>query len=175
MSLSLYDAVIKTYLQIMPGIDRYFEMGKTHYASVGKDVNDLVQTKIYEDMLPFHFQIVCLVHMSAGAITGARTGAFGAPDLTLDLDYAGLQDHLKDGLAQIQSVTEDEMNGFVGGDVTFKAGDAVLPFKTEDFFLSFCVPHFYFHTTTAYDLLRMNGVPLGKAEFLGAARVKAGA
>ena len=57
------------------------------------------------------------------------------------------------------------------GKVTFRAGDVTLPFNTWDFFMSFAVPHFYFHTTTAYDILRMQGVPLGKINFMGKLRL----
>jgi hypothetical protein len=66
------------------------------------------------------------------------------------------------------------VDGLAGGAVTFRAGDVTLPFTTEDFFLSFAVPHFYFHVTTAYDVLRMQGVPLGKSDFLGQPRTLPG-
>lgn len=175
MSISLYDAVVRTFLQITPGVEHALAKGRTHYEAEGKDVNALVESRIYPDMLPLHFQIVTLVHMSSIAIRAAREGTFGAPDLTLNFDYAGLQNYAHESLEEIRGLGEAEVNGLAGGHVTFQAGDTVLPFTTEDFFLSFCVPHYYFHTTTAYDLLRMNGVPLGKADFLGAARVREGA
>lgn len=176
MSISLYDAVVRTFLQITPGVEQALEKGRAHYEAEGKDVNTLVDSRIYPDMLPLHFQIVTLVHMSSVAIRAARDGkAFGAPDLTLNFDYAGLQNYAHESLEEIRGLDEADVNALAGGNVTFEAGDTVLPFTTENFFLSFCVPHFYFHTTTAYDLLRMNGVPLGKADFLGAARVREGA
>lgn len=53
----------------------------------------------------------------------------------------------------------------------FKAGSFELPFIAENFVLSFSLPNFYFHATTAYDILRMSGVPLGKMDFLGPMRV----
>lgn len=172
MALSLYDSVVKTFLQILPGVDHCLEKGRAHCASTGRDVNELVECRLFEDMLPLHFQIVTLVHMSAGAITAARTGKFGAPDLTLAFDYDGLQGHARDALAEIQKVTPEEMAGLAEGNVTFQAGETTLPFTTENFFLSFAVPHFYFHTTTAYDLLRTNGVPVGKLDYLGQPRTR---
>jgi len=176
MSISLYDAVVRTYLQILPGVDQCLEKARTHFASAGKDVEELVESRIYPDMLPLHFQIVTLVHMSAGAITAARQGTvFGAPDLSLSFDYEGLQGHARDARTAIESVDPSEFDGLAGREVTFRAGDVTLAFRTEDFFLSFAVPHFFFHTTTAYDLLRMAGVPIGKADYLGRPRTLPGA
>ena len=172
MSISLYDAVVRPYLQIMPGVDNFLNKGREHFASIGKDVNELVDSRIHPDMLPLHFQIVTLVHMSTGAITAAREHAFGAPDLTLAFDYDGLQGHLRAGLAELTALDATDVDALAGGDVTFRAGDVTLPFGTVDFFLSFAVPHFYFHVTTAYGILRMNGVPLGKADFLGQPRTR---
>jgi uncharacterized protein len=172
MNISLYDAVVRPYLQIMAGIDRCLDKGRAHCASIGRDVNELVERRIFSDMLPLHFQIVTLVHMSAGAITAAREGTFGAPDLTLAFDYDRLQGHLRSALAEIGRLDPVEVNRLAGGEVTFRAGDVTLPFSTADFFLSFAVPHFYFHSTTAYDVLRMEGVPLGKRDFLGTVRTR---
>ena len=171
MSISLYDAVVRTYAQFLPGVEQCLQKGREHFESLGRDPNALVDSRIYPDMLPLHFQIVTLVHMSTGAVrTVGESGIFGAPDLTLSFDYAGLQGHVREARAEIEAVDAAEFDDLAGGTVTFRAGDVTLRFTTEDFFLSFCVPHFYFHTTTAYDLLRLAGVPLGKADFLGAAR-----
>ncbi len=172
MSLSLYDAVIRTYLQFLPGVDQCLERGRAQCAATNRDVDELVACRIFPDMLPLHFQIVTLVHMSAGAVTAARKGTFGAPDLTLAFDYAGLQNHAREALGMIEALEPAEVDGWAGREVTFRAGDVTLPFVAEDFFLSFAVPHFYFHTTTAYDILRKEGAPLGKADFLGTVRTR---
>ena len=58
-------------------------------------------------------------------------------------------------------------------DVVFALGDHKLPFTAEGFLMSFSLPNFYFHATTAYDILRTNGVPLGKRDFMGRLNMKA--
>ena len=58
------------------------------------------------------------------------------------------------------------------GDVTFKAGERTLPFTTEGFLMSFSLPNFFFHAATAYDILRHNGAPLGKRDFIGRLNLK---
>ena len=65
------------------------------------------------------------------------------------------------------------MNDLEGKDVTFKIGEFKLPFTAEGFLMSFSLPNFYFHSATAYDILRNKGVPLGKRDFMGKMRTKA--
>ena len=64
------------------------------------------------------------------------------------------------------------MNALSGKDVTFQIRDFKMPFTSEGFLMSFSLPNFHFHATTAYDILRTKGVPLGKRDYLGALRMK---
>jgi hypothetical protein len=74
--------------------------------------------------------------------------------------------------AALEALTAAEVDARAGKDVTFEMGDFKIPFTAETFIMSFSLPNFYFHATTAYDLLRMKGAPLGKRDFLGAMRMK---
>lgn len=173
MARHLYDAVVGSFNQLLPGVSRTLARGRSHFEDLGMDADGLVQARIHADMLPLHFQIVTLVHMSAGAIQALRDGSFGAPDLTLDFDYAGLERHAGEALESLAGLEADEFDEIATNNVTFRAGDTVLPFTGPDLLLTFAVPHFYFHVTTAYDILRMSGVPLGKLEFyLGTLRLR---
>ena len=69
-------------------------------------------------------------------------------------------------------MTPDEINALEGKDVLFQFGDMKMPFTAEGFLLSFSVPNLHFHATTAYDILRMKGVPLGKRDYMGRPRMK---
>jgi hypothetical protein len=59
------------------------------------------------------------------------------------------------------------VNALEGRDVTFQMRDFKIPFTAENFLMSFSLPNFYFHATTAYDILRSKGVPLGKRDYMG--------
>jgi len=61
----------------------------------------------------------------------------------------------------------------MGRDMVFAIGSRRMPYLVEDFLLSFSLPNIYFHATTAYDILRAQGVPLGKSDYLGVPRLKA--
>jgi hypothetical protein len=73
--------------------------------------------------------------------------------------------------AALAAVTEAEMEGFIGGDTAFVFGERRMPFKSEDFLLSFAQPNFYFHASTLYGIFRNKGVALGKKDYLGRPRM----
>jgi hypothetical protein len=122
-------------------------------------------------MLPFRFQVNSVVHHSLGAIAGVRAGVF-APNPGPELSYAGLQKLVSDARGALEAVSREEVEGFIGKDCAFKFGERQVPFTAENFLLSFSVPNFFFHATTAYDILRQKGVPLGKRDFMGRLRIK---
>ena len=81
-----------------------------------------------------------------------------------------MQALLYDACRQIGSMIKDQINTLSGKTILFKMGGFELPFTAEDFMQSFSLPNFYFHVTTTYDILRMEGVSLGKLDFLGKIR-----
>ena len=74
-------------------------------------------------------------------------------------------------IAALEAVDPAEMENFIGRPMRFEMGSFRMDFTAENFLLSFSQPNFYFHATTAYDILRMKGVPLGKRDYLGAMRL----
>ena len=80
---------------------------------------------------------------------------------------------LEKALQDLASVDADALNGCQGKDVIFKIGPREMPFTAEGFLLSFSKPNAYFHATTAYNILRMQGVPLGKRDYMGQMQLKA--
>jgi len=171
MSLSLYDASVKSYQQILGAMANCLEKGRMHFEANGADPNAIVQSKLVEDMFPFHFQVVSTAHHSLGALQGIEAGVFGPPG-PAEYDYAGLQALIKQALDGVNAYSAERVNALAGNDMLFKMGNFELPFTVEGFILSFSLPNFYFHASTTYDFLRMNGVPVGKADFLGAMQLR---
>jgi hypothetical protein len=87
-------------------------------------------------------------------------------------DFAGLQGLVAEAREALAALTPEAVNALGGKDVIFAIGDRKLPFTAEGFLMSFSLPNFYFHATTAYDILRTNGVPLGKRDFMGRLKLK---
>ena len=171
MAVSLYDLTVPSYLQTLGAMEGVLSKGAAHYKEKGIDPNEIVETRLFADMLPFRFQIVAVAHHSAGALAGVKAGAF-APPAPSTADFAGLQKLVADARASLEKLTPAEVNGYEGKDVLFSVRDIKMPFKAEGFLQTFSLPNFFFHATTAYDILRSKGVPLGKRDFLGKMKLK---
>ena len=171
MAISLYDVSVASYLQILGGVSGYLAAGRAHCEANDADFDSIVQARLYDDMWPFHDQIVSVAHHSLGCIRGLQAGLFQPPNLQTRHDYAGLQSLIDATITELEALTPDVVNALEGGSLQFKAGKFELQFVAEDFVTSFSLPNFYFHATTAYDMLRMKGVPIGKLNFVGKLRV----
>lgn len=171
MAVSLYDLTVPSYLQKLGAIEGVLSKGAAYCKENNIDPNSIVETRLAPDMLPFRFQVVAVAHHSAGAIKGVKAGAFGPPAAST-ADYAGLQQLVGEAREALEKAKPDEVNSCEGKDVIFSVGDRKIPFTAEGFLQTFSLPNFYFHATTAYDILRSKGVPLGKRDFLGKMKIK---
>lgn len=172
MAIPLYDISIASYLQTVGAVAGFLEKGRSHCSEAGIDLEEVVQTRLYPDMLPFAFQLHSVTHHTLGAIQGIESGLFEPPPTLPELDYAGWQGRVTETLSQLEQYTPDKVNALEGRDMAFQLGDRKLPFTAEGFVLSFSLPNVHFHAATAYDILRMKGVPLGKRDYMGKMRMK---
>ena len=166
MAITLYDLSVGCFLQTLGGVEGFLAKSLAHCQEKGIDLNEIVETRLFPDMAPFRFQIVAVAHHSAGALQGATAGAFGPPAAST-ADYAGLQKLVTDARTSLEALKPEEVNALEGKDVIFSVRDMKMPFKAEGFLQSFSLPNFHFHATTAYDILRQKGVPIGKRDYLG--------
>lgn len=174
MAFSLYDATVAGYIRTVDAMSGVLNKGAEFCRESGANADDFVTCCLHETMAPLQFQIASVAHHSLGAIEGVKAGKFGPPGSERPADYAGLQDLMaktRDGLAAIDP---QDLDALAGKDVIFTVGDITIPFTAEGFLMSFSVPNFHFHATTAYDILRHKGVPLGKRDYLGNLAVKQG-
>jgi hypothetical protein len=173
MTFSLYDATVANYLQILGSTEALMAKSLVYFKDKGIDPATIVETRLCDDMLPLRFQVVSLAHHSRGAMAAVREGVFVPPTARPDLDYEGLQALVTEARTELAALTPDAVNGMLGRDVVFKFGDRALPFTAEGFLMSFSLPNFFFHATTAYDILRHKGAPIGKRDFMGKLKLKA--
>ena len=170
MALSIYDSTIPSYLQIIDGVSGVLAKGLGHCEEQGIDPAEMVEASLHPDMLPLRFQIISVAHHSLGALRGMQEGVFTPPPSMPDLDYAGLQGLLDNARTELAAEPVEAVNALEGGSLVFKLSSMEMPFSVENFITSFSLPNVYFHATTAYDILRMKGVPLGKMDYLGPIR-----
>lgn len=172
MPITLYDAFVPTCLQQLGSVRGLIDKAEAHCRDNGWEPAQVINARLAPDMFDFAYQVKsCRTH-SMKAIEGAKTGQF-SPDMTEPpADFAGLRAVVDEAVAYLQALTTDELEALIGRDAEFRFKDFVVPFTAENFLLSFSLPNFQFHATTAYALLRHLGVPVGKRDYLGALRMK---
>ncbi|MDB4972468.1 MAG: hypothetical protein JWN48_809 [Myxococcaceae bacterium] len=172
MAISLYDVSVTSYLQTLAAVSGYLDKGLGFCREQQLDPQQIVDTRIAPDMHPFHFQILSVTFHSRGALEGVLSGTFQPPGERPTLDYAGLQQLVLDTRAWLEGLSREQVDAREGQDLVFKTANSSRTFTAEGFLLSFALPNFYFHATTAYDILRGKGVPVGKRDYIGALRLK---
>lgn len=172
MAISLYDLSVMNYLQTLGAVGGFLERGLSYCRENSIDPEEIVETRIFPDMLPFRFQIQSVAHHSRGAIEAISSGVFSPSSNLSAHKYAELQALIIDSRDALEKLTPEAVNSREGAEVVFRIQGAELPFTAANFLLSFSLPNFYFHAATAYDILRSKGVPLGKRDFLGRLRLK---
>ena len=171
MAVSFYDTSVATYLQTLGGVIGFLEKGREHCEANGIDLKSVVETRLFPDMNPFRFQVFTVAHMTSGALKALQNGRFAPPGPVSELNYAGLQELVTTARDELTKVARETVEALEGNTVTFQIGDFKMQFTAPNFVLSFTLPNLFFHATTAYDMLRMKGVPIGKANFLGPMRI----
>jgi uncharacterized protein len=172
MPISLYDATIPSYLQLLAAESALLDKAQSFCTEKSLDPDSLLQARLAQDMHPFVYQVKSTKVHSIGAIEALRTGTF-SPDLTTPPPtFAGLKAQVEAAITALKAIEPSEMDGFVGRDMRFVFGERQIAYTAENFMLSFSQPNFYFHMTTAFDILRWKGLPIGKRDFIGRPRFK---
>jgi hypothetical protein len=136
VTISFHDASVGSYLQVLDGVAGVLDKGANHAAEAGLDLQEVVMTRLRDDMMPLHFQVVSAAHHSWGAMQGMQKGSFNPPSFDLDKDYAGLQaivTEARDGLA---ALGEAETEDLAEKTMVFKLGKNELPFTNQNILLS---------------------------------------
>jgi uncharacterized protein len=172
VSTSLYDLSVPTFLQTVRSIGGFLARAATHFAATGTNPDDIVTTRLFHDMAPFHFQIEAAWHHSVWGVRTLTTGAFTPPALVGPVPFADLQAMIVDAETALEAFNPTEVNRWAGRQLDLQIGPRTLSFTAETYILSFALPNFHFHAVTAYDILRLRGVPIGKRDYEGQLRTR---
>jgi hypothetical protein len=172
MAFSLYAATIPSYRQILGAVGALIVKAEGFCSEKSLPPEEIIQARLAADMQPFAYQVKSTSVHSLGAIEGVRKGVF-SPDVTPPPQtFHDLKSNIAHALTALEAIDPKEIDAFVGRDMRFVFGERQVPFTAEDFLLSFSQPNFYFHATTAYDILRWKGLSVGKRDFTGRLRLK---
>ena len=167
MSIPFHDISIADYARALPAVCAILDKGEAHFTATGVDPEGIADFALAPDMKPLRFQVQSVMHHSLGAIEGLRSGRFAPPPPTPTWTWKEMRGLLAGALEQVEAVLPDEVEDLSRREVLFSAGARQRLFTAAEFVLSFSVPNLHFHAATAYDILRLKGVPLGKLDFLG--------
>lgn len=166
MTLSMYSASAPVFKQILNAMSAVIDKAEAHAAARKIEPAALLQARLFPDMFPFARQVQIACDFAKGA--AARLGGVDVPKYEdTETSFADLKARIAKTLAFIDSVPQDGIEASAGRDITTGSGDKAKQWKGQTYLIHYVLPHFYFHSTTAYDILRHNGVDIGKKDFVG--------
>ena len=165
--MSFYDATVPAYLQILGSLSGLLTKAEAHCNAKNIQPEVVLGSRLYPDMLPLSKQIQLA---SDFAVRGCARVTHSEVPSTPDTEksFAELRQRLAKTADYVKSFKPEQFEGADTRDVTFPMGpDKTMTLKGQQFISHFALPNFYFHLTTAYGILRHNGVDIGKRDFLG--------
>jgi len=173
VALSLYDASIPTYLTALRNLSAILDKAAAHAKENGVDVARYQEARLIEDMHPFTRQIQLASDAAKSGV--ARLAGVAPPSMPdTETTWAELKARLAKTIDFVSSIKPDQVNGDENRTVELPLPGRTMTFTAKDFLFNFSLPNFFFHVATAYGLLRKEGVPLGKMDYLAAGAQQAG-
>lgn len=166
MTISMYAASVPVFKQMLGSLSEL--LGKAEAHAIGKkiDPSALLQARLFPDMFPLMRQIMIAADFAKGAC--ARLAGVDVPKYEdTEQSFADLKDRIAKTLAFIDTLPSSDIDGSEERDITTSAGPNSKTFKGQKYLLQYALPQFFFHATTAYAILRHNGVEVGKKDFMG--------
>ena len=166
MSLSMYQASIPAFVQMLNNLSAILDKAEAHARNRKIDPEVLLNYRLATDMYPLVRQIQITADLAKGA--AARLAGVEVPkhDDT-EKSFSDLRARLAKTVSFVQSFKPDDIAGSEDRDINLTLGEHKMSFKGQPYLVHFVMPNFYFHCTTAYDILRHCGVELGKRDFIG--------
>lgn len=166
MSIDVYDQTIAAISRALLNLDAIVSKAEAHAKERKIDPAVLVQARLFPDMLPFVSQVRIATDTAKGA--AARLSGKDLPSWPDDeASFEDVHARIRKALDFLSAFKRDQFDGAEERTIEFKLGKERVKFTGREYVLGFVLPNFYFHVTTAYNILRHNGVPLGKRDFLG--------
>jgi hypothetical protein len=167
MTLSMYQASVPVFKQMLGGLSGVLAKAEAHATARKIDPVVLLQSRLYPDMFALlrQVQVACDFAKSVSArIAGVDVPSFEDKEES----FADLQARIAKTLAFVDSLSAGQIDGSEERRIVTQAGTPKEKiFSGQSYLLNYGLPHFFFHTTTAYAILRHNGVEVGKKDFIG--------
>lgn len=167
MAIDVYDQTVAAISRALLNLDAIVSKAESYAEERSIDPAVLVQARLYPDMLPLVAQVRIATDIAKAA--AARLSGSDLPSWPDDENsFADIHARIRKALDFLSSFKREQFEGSEDKKIEFKVGKEPVKFSGREYVLGFVLPNVYFHVTTAYAILRHNGVPLGKRDFLGA-------
>lgn len=166
MAISMYQASVPVFTQLLNGLSGVLDKAETQLTAKKVDPSTLMGYRLYPDMFPFSRQVQLASNFSTGA--SARLAGADVPVYEdVEKSFAELKARLKTSVDFMAGLEASRIDGSEAKDIALKVAGNPVTFKGQAYLLNFALPHFFFHCTTAYSILRHNGIEVGKRDYLG--------
>ena len=167
MPLSMYQASVPVFLQGLKNLAAILDKAAVQAVERKIDPGVLLNDRLAPDMFPLVRQVQIASDHAKGA--SARLAGIDVPKFEdVEKSFDDLQQRLVRVTEFVKSISPDQIDGSEDWDITLPIGGQSMAFKGQTYLLHFALPNFYFHLTTAYAILRHNGIVIGKRDFIGA-------
>lgn len=168
MSLSMYQASIPVLIHNLKTLAAILKKGADHARARGIEPAVLLNARLFPDMFPLVRQVQIATDMAKGG--GARLAGVEIPSFPdTEASFPELQQRITRTVAFLKSIKPERLEGSEQREVNLQMRMGAVSFTGQSYLLGWVIPNVYFHVTTAYNILRHNGVELGKWDFLGKA------
>ncbi|WP_188565516.1 DUF1993 domain-containing protein [Undibacterium terreum] len=167
MSISMYTASVPVFKQMLNSLSALLSKAEAQATEKKIDASAYLQDRLYPDMFPLLRQVQIACDFAKG--TSARLAGVEVPSYEdSEQSFGDLQARIAKTLTFINGLTEEQIAGSEGREIVTQAGTPKEKrFTGQSYLLNYSLPHFFFHTTTAYAILRHNGVEVGKRDYIG--------
>jgi uncharacterized protein len=166
MTISMYQASVPYFLHMLGNLKKLLAKGAAHAEAKKFDPMVLFNARLAPDMLPLVRQVQIASDNAKGC--AARLAGIEPPKFDDgETNYAQLTERIDKTVAFLRTVKKEQVDGSEGRDIVLKFPNQTFEFKGLGYLTGFAIPNFTFHVVTAYNILRHNGVAIGKSDFLG--------
>jgi uncharacterized protein len=166
MPISMYQASAPRFANMLRNLTTLIEKADAHCAAKKIDAAAITTYRLYPDMFPFTRQVQIACDTAKGAV--ARLAGVEMPKHEdTEQTFAELKARIAKTIDFVESVSAAKIDGSEDKDIVLAMRSGERRYKGMQYLLGFAYPNFYFHVTTAYNILRHNGVDMGKADFIG--------
>jgi hypothetical protein len=162
----MYQASVPRFVNALKNLSHILEKAQAHAEAKKIDPLILASSRLYPDMLPLTKQVQIASDTCKGLVSrlaGVDIPSYEDTEKTL----VDLQARVTKTMAYVESFTPAQIDGTEDKDIVVKRGEKETHYKGMQFLLGHAIPNVYFHITTTYNILRHNGVEIGKSDYLG--------